>query len=80
MATASRTTARPPSAMSRPRSISQIARGHGVARATVRRLIEELGMPTYWIGKARVVDPADWPRLRRALGPVRRRARIVVGQ
>jgi hypothetical protein len=45
-------------------SFSQIASAYGVARATVRRLCKENGVPTYLIGTARVVGPAHWPRLR----------------
>lgn len=47
-----------------PLSISEIAARHGLHRTEVRALILTHGVPTARIGTARVVAPADWPRLR----------------
>ena len=51
-------------APARPLSITRIAADHGLLTAEVRTLINEHRVPTYRLGNARLMDPADWDRLR----------------
>lgn len=56
-------TANPPA----PLTITEIAGSHGLHRTEVAAIILSHGVPTARVGMARVVAPADWPRLRRLI-------------
>lgn len=47
-----------------PQSITAIAARHGLHRTEVTAIITMHAVPTARLGSARVVAPADWPRLK----------------
>ena len=52
----------------RPLNFRRIADDHGLTTHDVRVLVEYHGMPTYRLGNSRLLmNPADYPRLRRIL-------------
>jgi hypothetical protein len=49
--------------VARPRTITQIAEEHDLHVSEVRVLIRTHAVPTYRLGRCRLVGPEDWPTL-----------------
>lgn len=56
----------------RPQTITKIADDHDLLRSEVRTLIIEHAVPTYLLGRARVVAPEHWHLLQRHVEHYRR--------
>jgi hypothetical protein len=69
----------PMATVSRPRNITAFADAHGLERYEVTTLMDEHGVPSYFVGTSRLVDPEHQPRLEKLLRKLARRKAAKAG-